>query len=337
MQRIVGILLPYLLLAAVSAYSQTSDINWRIYAQIAGDRANGDRVDFDFDRIRVRAAAGGERFSGVVQLELAAEHWDRRQPGATVDVIFDAYADYRINERYSLRAGEFKTPLGLDFTLAPNVMEITKRGMDFGLVLNRATGVMLSGRNLGRGFGYDAGVFNLAGRSGATANVKSQEDDEYAFAARGHYGAQYWRVELAHGETGSAGGPGTADYRVSDFGWAFDRDQLVFKLEWIRGRGVRGDASRSERVYYVHGAYRLREDLELVMRHFDGHSQLSSAATDLTNTYVGVTWHALQETLLEGRFQLNYVFAGGDKAAYTGVRGYRDDALLAQFQFLFSR
>lgn len=105
-----------------------------------------DEVDLDTDRFRVRAQATAERFSGVVQLELAANQWSRRQPGTTVDVIFDAYMDYRVNERHQLRAGQFKTPLGLDFGLAPHVMEITRRGMDFGLILNRASGVMLSGR-----------------------------------------------------------------------------------------------------------------------------------------------------------------------------------------------
>jgi hypothetical protein len=32
--------------------------------------------------------------------------------------------------------------------------------------------------------------------------------------------------------------------------------------------------------------------------------------------------------------QLNDVIAGGDEAAYTGVSGNRDDALLPQFQLL---
>jgi hypothetical protein len=312
-------------------------VSWRIYEQFASDRINGEDVEFDFDRIRVRGAASGERIGGVVQLELAADDWDRRQPGTTVDVIFDAYLDYRLNERYQLRAGQFKTPLGLDFSLAPNVMEITKRGMDFSLVLNRATGVMLSGRGFGRGFGYDAGLFNLAGRSGATSYTDSQEGDEYAWVLRGHYGAESWRLELAHGETGSAGGPGTADYRVSDVGWEFDRDKLILKYEWIGGRGVRGDAARRERVYYVHGAYRIRDEFELLIRHFDGHSSIAGAGTDLSNTYLGMTWHAFERDELNGRLQVNYVVAGGDKAAYSGLRGYRDDALLAQFQFLFAR
>lgn len=135
----------------------------------------------------------------------------------------------------------------------------------------------------------------------------------------------------------AAGGPSTADYRVSDFGWAYDRDRLILKFEWIKGRGVRGDAGRQERVYYVHGAYRIRDEFELVARHFDGDSKLAGSSSGLTNTYLGVTWHASRSERYLARFQLNYVIAGGDGTAYTGLQGFRDDALLTQFQFQYLR
>ena len=325
-----------LLCAWGSVAAQLPDVRWRIYGQYAADRDSGEQTEFDFDRIRVRAETVGERFGSVVQLELAADDWSRRRPRTTVDVIFDAYLNYRINDRYQLRAGQFKTPIGLDFSLPPNVMEITKRGMEFGLILNRASGVMLSGRQLGKRFGFDAGVFNLASRSGATAYEKGQAGDEYAFALRGHYALGDSDFQLAYGETGAAGGPGTADYRVTNLGWAFDRENVILKFEWMNGRGVRGNPTRRERVYYVHGAYRLRDDFELVVRHFDGNSRITGSATTLTNTYLGFTWHAFREERIQGRLQTNYVLAGGDEGAYTGLRGYRDDALLTQFQILFA-
>lgn len=339
MRRLSGVLPLFPLLLSDPSRGEGIDFDWRLYSQLAIDSNNGETVEVDYDRLRVRSQINAAPFSAVVQLELAANDWDRRMPARTVNVIFDAYMDYAVNDRHRLRAGQFKTPMGLDFGLPPNVMEITKRGMEFGLIMNRATGVMLSGRRFGKGFGYDAGVFNLASQAFATDYEKSQQGDDFAWVMRGLYDGENWSAEVSHGESGNAGGPATADYRATDVGLVHERERAIYKFEWIEGRGVRGNATRTEQVYYFHAGYRIRDKFELVARHFEGSSRIDGSTTDLTNTYVGFTLNAFQDDIdnVEARFQLNYVFAGGDGASYTGIRGFRDDALLAQFQLLFAR
>jgi hypothetical protein len=70
-----------------------------------------------------------------------------------------------------------------------------------------------------------------------------------------------------------------------------------------------------------------------VARHYEGESSIGGSTTDLRNNYLGVSWRVYETPRMNGRLQVNYVLAGGDELAYTGVRGYRDDAVLVQFQF----
>jgi hypothetical protein len=112
--------------------------------------------------------------------------------------------------------------------------------------------------------------------------------------------------------------------------WSLNRWNV--KAEWIEGRDVRGLAGWTERVYFVHGGYRLRPSLEVVARLYNGKSTVAGATTDLTNSYLGVTAHIVETGRFDGRLQVNYVAAGGDETRYSGVSGYRDDAILIQFQ-----
>ena len=72
--------------------------------------------------------------------------------------------------------------------------------------------------------------------------------------------------------------------------------------------------------------------MELVARYYDGKNTIAGTATELTNTYVGLTTHLVQGGMFLIRLQANYVAAGGDGTAYSGLRGFRDDAVLIQLQ-----
>ena len=335
-------LLPIAALLGVSlsaaAQQEAPRLGWRAYGQFTGehlDSASG--LGFDVERLRFSTEVTRRRLTGGIQVDFGVDNLGERAPGSIANGILDIYLNYQLGDKHLLRAGEFKTPLGMDFNIGADLLDITKRGMEAGLVLQRDAGVMISARNLGAGFGYDVGVFNIAGRSSAAIYLDSQTGEDNAFAARGHFDSGPWHAEWAYGETTQAGGPGTADYRVADVALRYQRERLTFKLEWIEGNNVRGETERNEAVYYVHGAYRIRDNLELVARHYSGTSRLGGAASDLDNTYLGFSWWAYDNGRTQGRLQVNYVVAGGDGAAYTGVRGFLDDALLAQFQFHVSR
>ena len=329
---IQGMIAWLVLTGTTFAQPSEPEINWRIYPQLTAEHMNGDGgVEFDAERIRIRTQVTQGRLTGLIQLDLAANDLGDNRPGTLNNVIADVYLQVQTGEKHRIRFGQYKTPLGMDFNMPANGLDITKRGMEAGLILQRDFGAMVSGRNFGK-FGYDVGVFNIAGRSPATSYLEQQEGEDNAFAARGHFDSGPWHAELAFGETQSAGGPGTADYEVADFALAYSRDRLTLKTEWIDGSNVRGDPNRDEQVYYLHGGYRLNNDFELIARHYDGTSRLSSVSTGLTNTYLGFSWWPYRSDRIEGRLQVNYVLIGGDEIAYTGVRGFRDDGLLVQFQ-----
>ena len=176
------------------------------------------------------------------------------------------------------------------------------------------------------------GLFNPAGRSSATAHDDDQIGDDAASVIRLHYDTPRWHAELAHGRSEQAGGQGSRDYAVSDLAIGLVADNWTLKLEWTDGHDIQGVADWDERVYYLHGGYRLRPGLELVGRYYDGENRLAGTSTELTNTYLGLTANLLDSGVFLIRLQANYVAAGGDGSAYTGLRGFRDDAILLQVQ-----
>lgn len=309
------------------------EIQWFSFAQLTAEHLAGDGgVRFGADRLRFGSLATHRRLSGAMQLDLGAGDLSDSLPGTFANVIKDLYVSYELGGDHDIQLGQFKAPLGMDFNISGDALDITKRGMEAGLVLERSIGIMVSARRWGGAFGYDVGYFNVAGRSGATAYLESQEGMDNAFAARGLYESGRWHAELAYGQTSEAGGPGTADYRVTDLGIGYGGEGWAAKAEWIEGRGVRGDPSRTERVYYLHGGRRVGERFELVARHYAGTSWIGGASTGLHNTFVGFTWHPTVVERMGGRVQFNHVIAGGGRAGYTGVAGYRDDAILVQFR-----
>lgn len=321
-----------LCLVPLAQAQQALDYAWLSFAQLTGQREDGSQASFGADAIRARAEVTTGRLTAAMQIDLGAPDLGNRVPGALANVIADLYVNYRLADRHTLRFGQFKTPLGMDFSVPGHSLDLTKRGMEAYLVLARDVGLMASGRIGASPFSYDVGVFNPPGRSRATDYDSSQVGEDSASAGRLRFDQGPWHAELATGRASSAGGPGTADYEVADAGLRFARERWTGKIEWIDGSGVLGDPTREQRVYYLHGAYWLREDIELVVRHYNGRSELAGIGTTLSNTFLGVSKHLRDLGRLRGRLQLNYVLAGGDEGSYTGLGGYPDDILLAQFQ-----
>lgn len=309
-------------------------LDWITYAQLTAERIDGSEgsLAFGADRIRTRVELTHRAMTGGIMVDVGAGDLGDQEPGALANVIGDLYLNYRIGDGHLLRFGQFKTPLGMDFNVSGGALELAKRGMEAGLALNRDLGIMLSGRRAWSGLGYDVGVFNPAGRSSATDHTDSQIGKDSAQVARLHYDTEWVHSEIAYGKSTHAGGPGTLDYRVTDAGLRFEPGNWVAQLEWTKGRDIRGVNGWNEEVYHVHGAYRLRPNLELVVRHYTGESVRAGRMTELDNTVIGATIWALRAERLTGRVQVNLVVAAGDGPAYTGVGGFREDGLLIQFQ-----
>jgi len=94
--------------------------------------------------------------------------------------IFDAYANYRYAPWLQLRAGKFKTPVGLEQLQSDQYTFFNERALPTALVPNRDIGFQLWGDVAGGRLSYAAGVFNGVGDGRNTANADFEDHREFA-------------------------------------------------------------------------------------------------------------------------------------------------------------
>ncbi len=305
--------------------------------EVGNDKADGLR--FGADSIRIGYKIKRDKAWGKLQLDF--NKTDNSGKGATKigvpEIIKDAVVGYKLSKAAKVRAGVFKTPVGMDFGIASKKLDITKRGMDKGLVLERAAGLMFSGRNLS-GFGYDIGVFNPAGRSYAVDFGSA--GDAMAYAGRIMYDMdENLHFEASYGVSTQDSDSASEDYTVVGVAGSYKTGAMTFKAEYLEGSNVKGDKGVDESVGYIHAGYAIDKTNEAVIRHYAASSKsVGNDNTSLGNTYIG--WNIfLAEKKQNARIQLNYVVASGDKETYNGYAtskgGYTDNVFLAQFQVGF--
>src|SRR5882724_1401558 len=94
--------------------------------------------------------------------------------------IFDAYLNYRYAPWLQLRAGKFKTPVGLEQLQADQYLLFNERALPTDLVPNRDIGFQLGGDIAGGRLSYAAGIFNGVGDGRNTANADFEDHREFA-------------------------------------------------------------------------------------------------------------------------------------------------------------
>lgn len=94
--------------------------------------------------------------------------------------IFDAYLNYRYAPWLQLRAGKFKTPVGLEQLQSDQYTFFNERGLPTDLVPNRDIGFQLGGDIAGGRLSYAAGIFNGVGDGRNTANADFEDHREFA-------------------------------------------------------------------------------------------------------------------------------------------------------------
>src|SRR5437016_592703 len=100
--------------------------------------------------------------------------------GGSSPQIFDAYINYKYNPALQLRAGKFKTPVGLEQLQSDQDVMFNERGLPTALVPNRDMGFMLHGEVLDGTISYAAGIFNGVGDGRNTSNVDFEDDKSFA-------------------------------------------------------------------------------------------------------------------------------------------------------------
>jgi len=342
------------LVASMSAaHAGDVKVKWFGFGQITAeqrdDKAPSDGVKFGADRVRFGFKIKDGNVFGKLQADL---NRDGAGNGATLkDTIKDIEAGYKFSNAASIKAGQFKTPVGMDFNVSGKKLDITKRGMEKKLVMERAAGIMLSGRKIANGFGYDLFYGNPANRGSASPQTKNPITDEVtydgkagdanSYAARVMYDmGKMMHVELGYGVDGTSSTAATADdYEVIDLGFRMKMAAMTIKAEYISGTSVRGVKDNDETVWYAHFGYNLNKTVELVARHYQADADVGGSSTKLTNTYLGANFF-LGSNKTNGRVQVNYVISGGDddssSTPYGGIaKNYTDDAILAQYQISF--
>ncbi len=311
------------------------------YSQITAAVGKGsvgntaDSLRFGADRIRLGYKIKQGNAWGKLQADFLKGADGQAKIGVD-EIIKDAVVGYKFSDAANVMAGVFKTPVGMDFNTSGKNLDITKRAMEKPLVLERAAGLMVSGRNIS-GFGYDLGVFNPTGRSGAVDFGTA--GDAMGYAGRVMYNmGKTLHVEASYGTSTQDSGSTAEDYTVFGVAGAYKMDAMTFKAEYVAGSSVLGVKDADEAVWYVHGGYAINDTVEAVVRYYSA-TQSRPVGNDSTlgNAYIGANIYLAEKN--NARIQLNYVLASGDTDgadAYDGVaKGYTDDIFLAQFQVGF--
>lgn len=139
--------------------------------------------------------------------------------------VLDAYGDLRLWPEFSIRAGKYKEPVGLERLQSWSNLQFVERGFPTQLLPNRDVGVMAHGELFDRRLNYQVGAFN--GTPDGGSNDFDTSDPDKDFAAR----------LFAH------------PFRTSN-------------VEPLRGLGLGisgtyGEQNRTPRAYTTHGSQRL--------------------------------------------------------------------------------
>lgn len=102
--------------------------------------------------------------------------------GSTVQ-IFDAYLNYRYQPWLQVRAGKFKSPVGLEYLQSDQFTSFNERSLATGLVPGRDIGFQLWGDLKGGVVSYAVGIFNGVG-DGRSSTGNTDFDDSKEVAAR---------------------------------------------------------------------------------------------------------------------------------------------------------
>jgi hypothetical protein len=338
------------------------------------DKDSDSKVKFGADRIRLGWKYFSGKVVGKVFLDFN-QATDKKEDTGFRRVMKDAFVGYNFNKNLQIKAGLIKTPVGMGFTIPGWNLDVIKRGFDKKLAFERGTGLMLSGRDMGfghngkvnglemgherpwKGFGYDIMIANQTTRSGAVleSNKKDSEGNAYMGRVMFDWG-QELHTELSYGTSPMAGGTKESeDYNVLNFGIDSHLGRSNIKFEYYDVENIQGRKGWDMQTTAVTGTYYVTDAVELAVKDIRGSEKLEGRTSDVSNTYLGVNIHlnpvnakmdrSSKRKRNRHKVMINYVVAGGDTDTFnvsnnenfSGKTGsfYRDDAILAQYQFKF--
>ena len=306
-------------------------------------------VAFRAQRIRLgwKYVAGNVR--GKVFLDFNQKHNDpdATNGAAIPNMVKDAFISYVVDPGFVIKGGLIKMPNGMSFTMPGWNLDIAERGFDKQLVLERNTGIMISGRDMflgnngkvdgfemgherpWKGFGYDIMIANQASRSKAAG---SSDFGGNSYAVRGmfdyteklHLEASYALSENASDDTATSTAVAGEDYSNINLGVDSNLGKLSLKAEYFDAENISGTKDRNEQVFTATAGYFVTPSLEVVVKHMQGDATWADSTKDtsLGNTYLGLNifmsmpYQDFSRKAKRARNQhkvvLNYIVASGD-------------------------
>ncbi|MFT7004314.1 MAG: hypothetical protein ACJAWW_001672 [Sulfurimonas sp.] len=332
-------------------------------------------VEFGFQRVRLGWKYVAGKVRAKVFLDFNEDTNDvASYTGATMPkMVKDAFISYVANPAFIPKAGLIKMPNGMSFTMPGWNLDIAERGFDKQLVLERNTGLMISGRGIGfegnkvdgfemgherpmKGFGYDIMVANQAERSGSVTGSTAGGGLAYAVRGQFDYGEEI-HTEISYGVSQNAAGyvatgatsSDNKDYSNINVGVDSNLQELSLKAEYFDAKNIKGIDGYDESVLTVTAGYFVTQNVELVAKHIQGSATKANVDTELGNTYLGV--NLFLEMPKEGysrkakrarnqhKVVFNYIVASGDTDGATnewnGLKGYKNDGFILQYQVKF--
>jgi phosphate-selective porin OprO and OprP len=128
----------------------------RGYFQSDGRLYPGTEVPSGVDNLLIRRARP------IIEATVARYFDFRLMPdfGGTAPAIFDAYWDGKFAPQFTVRAGKFKPPLGLERLQSATDIMFAERGLPTNLVPSRDIGLQVAGDISEGVFAYQVGIFN---------------------------------------------------------------------------------------------------------------------------------------------------------------------------------
>ena len=284
----------------------------------------GTNIAFRAQRIRLGWKYQAGKLRGKVFLDFNQKHGDQgaTDGAAMPSMVKDAFISYVADPAYVIKAGLIKMPNGMSFTMPGWNLDIAERGFDKSLVLERNTGLMVSGRGIGwkgnkvngfemgherpwKGFGYDVMIANQASRSKAVADTTKMGGNSYAVRGMFDY-TEKLHLEASYAESENAdGGPGVTytekgktinktngvSYKNINIGVDSNLGKLSLKAEYFDAHNIAGISGYNEQVITATAGYFVMPTLELVGKFMNGSAQGKTATakdTSLTNAYLGM-------------------------------------------------
>jgi len=320
-----------------------------------GDKA-ASSVNFRAQRIRLGWKYVAGKVRGKVFLDFNQKHDPQgATDGAAVsNMIKDAFISYVVDPAFVIKAGVIKMPNGMGFTMPGWNLDITERGFDKSLVLERNMGLMFSGRAIGgsgkvngfemgherpwTGFGYDIMIANQASRSKA-AKSSPMGGNSYAVRTMFDY-TEAFHIETSYAVSQNAGGLDAVaakldtnkdkneDYNNINIGIDSNLGALSLKAEYFIASNIKGAKDYDETVATATVGYFVMPSLELVTKYMSGTAEktkdLKTTETKLNNIYIGFNYflssphsdfsRKSKRMRNQHKVVFNYIVAGGSGA-----------------------